>query len=147
MKWPARVLGLGVGGLAILGICAASINNIRSCARDTAPVPERSSTWQPPTRMDTAQSTQAAEPVPLPDAPPRHPSGGLQLYHIHGVGPSDGGPMIIGSDASNAAPVYVDESILNGVHAGNVIQNGPVQNNNSIIRGGDIIITPDAGLH
>jgi hypothetical protein len=156
MKWPARILGLGVGALAILGICAASINNIRSCARDTNRARETASTFQPAassthTPMASVEDSSASPPqasasagAAVIDDAPVCPPGQVCLYHINAVG-SDGRPMVLGSNVSVIESKVTAPSglIQNGVHNYNsyVESNGPLIQNGTENVGGIVTQT------
>lgn len=73
-----------------------------------------------------------AAPEATPPSAPNQGGGGFYLVNLNAVGPADGAAMIIGSNAPNAAPVHIVESVLSpGI--GGVYQNGHVENYNSLI--------------
>jgi hypothetical protein len=78
----------------------------------------------------------SSAPSAAVDMPPNLGTGAY-LYHVNAVNFGDSGPMRLGSNAPNAAPVYVVESAVNAPHG--VIQNGTVRNINSYIEGDPVI--------
>jgi hypothetical protein len=125
MKVPARFLaGVIVAVLIVVvgGVVAASVTAIKTALRDSGTPSELNATWHP------AAASLSAQPTASASVPPLSSSGR--------------GPIIIGSNAPNAAPVYMVDSSVNAPARG-VIQNGHVRNINSYIRGNPVIQNGD----